>query len=109
RDLEFEEALRALEHLRTLDRREWIRFSEDHVLALAAPARVAAARRVAREAFGAADEAARWRLAGIDAWLGGATGPDAETLMKQLGRQTAVERPRLHIRLCGGQARRSLR
>jgi hypothetical protein len=71
RERRFAEALQSLEVIRAKDRREWTRYVDDHVVALAGAGRVEEARKLAEEAF-ARTEGPQAQLAGMHAWLSGA-------------------------------------
>lgn len=97
RALEFAEALAILERVHDAARKEWVPLAEDHVLALAALARVEEAKRVAAEAFTLAEGQQKLRLAATYGWLEGG-GAKANALFAKLPEQQPEDLARWGIR-----------
>ncbi|HEY7509470.1 MAG TPA: tetratricopeptide repeat protein [Vicinamibacteria bacterium] len=108
RDRRFGEALASLERVRALDRGEWSRFVEEHLVALAGLGRVEEARRVAEEAF-ARQEGPRGRIAAIHTWLGrGQPTATAPLLMQLAAGSPPEEHMALQVRYWTAAANASL-
>jgi hypothetical protein len=108
RDRRFEEALSSVERVRTLDRREWSTFVDDHLIALAGLGRIEEARRLAEEAF-ARREGPQARIAAIHAWLGGGARPAHAPLFTKLAAGAPEEQVALHVRYWTAAENASLR
>ena len=108
RDRRFEQALSSIEHLRTLDRREWSEYLDEHLIALAGLGRVDEAQRLAEEAFDRR-EGSPARVAAMHAWLAGDTGPVRAPLFTKLAAGAPEEQVALQVRYWTAAANASLR